>query len=99
MSAREQQAASTPTAAAQEQTSGLLDQIVDLMPRAVERDRAKDMIDNLVGQVMAGTVVWDKSVTKTINKAIDAIDAVLSKQLAAIMHAPAFQALEGSWRG
>lgn len=93
---QQEQAAAATTS---EQSAGLLDQIVSRMPRAVERDRAKEMIDNLVGQVMAGTVVWDKSVTKTINKAIEAIDGVLSKQLAAIMHTPQFQQLEGSWRG
>ena len=34
-----------------------------------------------------------------IAAAIAGLDALLSKQLAAIMHAPAFQRLEGTWRG
>src|SRR5262249_22722247 len=34
-----------------------------------------------------------------INAGIQAIDNALSKQLAAIMHHPDFQKLEGSWRG
>jgi type VI secretion system protein ImpC len=85
--------------AAQEAQATLLDQIVESMPKAVERDRARDLIDNLVREATAGTVVWDRNVTRTINKAIEGIDEALSKQLAAIMHAPEFQKLEGSWRG
>ena len=45
---------------------------------------------------LKGTVTFDKNVTKTINQAIDAIDAAMSKQLAAIMHHPDFQKLEGT---
>ena len=48
---------------------------------------------------MKGTIRFDKNVSKTITTAITAIDAVMSKQLAAIMHNEAFQKLEGSWRG
>jgi hypothetical protein len=36
---------------------------------------------------------------KTVTGAVQAIDAVISKQLAAIMHDEQFQKLEGSWRG
>jgi len=99
MSKAEKQADS---AAVTETTSGqasVLDQIIDHMPTTVERDRAKELIDNLVRTSLAGQVTFDKSVTKTINRAIEAIDATLSKQLAAIMHHPSFQKLEGSWRG
>jgi type VI secretion system protein ImpC len=48
---------------------------------------------------MVGTVTYDKNITKTINAAIKAIDGKLSEQLAAVMHHPDFQKLEGSWRG
>jgi type VI secretion system protein ImpC len=48
---------------------------------------------------MKGTIKWNKSVTVSINKAIKAIDAAVSKQLAAVMHNAKFQQLEGSWRG
>jgi len=48
---------------------------------------------------MKGTVKWDKNLSITINAAIQAIDEVMSKQVAAIMHSEKFQKLEGSWRG
>ncbi len=70
-----------------------------MMPRAVEKDDAKDMVKNLIGAAMQGTVVWDRSVTRTINKAISQIDESMSRQLAEVMHNPQFQKLEGSWRG
>lgn len=67
--------------------------------RMTEQADAKDLIGNLVQQALKGTVTWDRNVTKTIKAGMDAIDAALSKQLAAIMHCPALQKLEGSWRG
>lgn len=77
----------------------LLDQILDQMPKAVERDRGKEMVETLVGEVMQGTMKWDKNVSRTLNSAIAAIDAKITQQLSAIMHNEAFQKLEGSWRG
>src|SRR5271156_3448328 len=89
-----------PAAAPQEQqASSVLDQILDQMPKAVEPERRKDLVKTLVDESLGGTVVWDKSVTKTIDRAIEQLDAALSKQLAAIMHRPEFQKLEGAWRG
>ena len=82
-----------------EQVTSLLDSITNMMPRAVEKDDAKDMVKNLIGAAMQGTVVWDRSVTRTINKAISQIDESMSRQLAEVMHNPQFQKLEGSWRG
>jgi type VI secretion system protein ImpC len=53
----------------------------------------------LVDQALAGVVTFDKNITKTINATIKAIDEKLSAQLAAVMHHPDFQKLEGTWRG
>lgn len=61
--------------------------------------KPEDLIKTIVDQVQAGAAKFDKNVTKTIKSAMSAIDAVVSKQLAAVMHAPEFQRLEGSWRG
>lgn len=94
--AREQ---AKPQAAAPEAAEGsLLDAVIGLTPQTAP-DRAKEMLEALVGQVMAGVVKWDKNLTRTINRAIALIDAKLSKQLAAVMHHPEFQQLEGTWRG
>jgi len=48
---------------------------------------------------MKGTVTFSKNVTQTINQAIAALDATLSKQLAKVMHHPDYLKLEGTWRG
>ena len=85
-------------AEAQTQEVNILDQILTAT-KQTERSRAEDLMKTLVDQAMAGVVTWDKNVTKTINARIAAIDEVLSKQVAAILHHPSFQKLEGSWRG
>ena len=96
MSAEQEIAKSAQTT---EASFSLLDQITSAMPKAVERDEAQDMVRNLISAAMAGTLVWDKSVTKTIRQAIKQIDERMSRQLAQIMHNDQFQKLEGSWRG
>jgi type VI secretion system protein ImpC len=96
MSTEQERSASAQTT---EQSASLLDQITSAMPRAVERDEAQDMVKNLIGAAMAGTLVWDKSVTRTIRQAIKQIDERMSRQLAEVMHHDQFQKLEGSWRG
>ena len=62
-------------------------------------DTTKELLSVLMGQVMEGTVSWDKNLTKTIEDAIVGIDAKISEQLSEAMHHDAFQKLEGSWRG
>ena len=57
------------------------------------------LLKTLTKEAMGGTVKWDTNLSRTINSAIDAIDAAMSKQLNAIMHDEKFQQLEGSWRG
>lgn len=85
-------------AAAEAQAGGLLDAVIDMTPQT-EPDQARDLLSNLVDAVMTGTVTWDKNLTRTITKAIDMIDAKMSKQLNAVMHSPEFGKLEGTWRG
>jgi len=95
----EAQGASQGAAASTSAAGSLLDQITQMMPKAVEKPRRDELIRSLVEESVKGTIRFDKNVSKTINGAISAIDAVMSKQLAAIMHNEAFQKLEGSWRG
>ena len=87
-------------AAATETTEGLsfLDQVVAATKQTAP-DAAQDLVKNLVEQALAGTVTFDKNLTRTFDRAIAAIDRKLSEQLNAIMHNPKFLALEGSWRG
>ena len=76
-------------AAATETTEGpsFLDQVV-AATRQTAPDRLEDLVKNLVEQALAGTVTFDKNLTRTINRAIAAIDRKLSEQLDAIMHHP-----------
>jgi type VI secretion system protein ImpC len=87
-------------AAAQAETkeASILDKVLEATPKN-DRSRVEDLMGNLIRESLKGTVTWDKNVTRTINKGIEAIDAALSKQLAVIMHTPEFQKLEGTWRG
>jgi hypothetical protein len=97
MSTGEQPQAAQATAEAQVQEISL-DDIISAT-KQTERPRAQELLGTLVDQALAGVVKYDKNVTKTINAAIAALDQKLSTQLAAIMHHPDFQKLEGSWRG
>src|SRR5437868_10624091 len=98
MSANPQAQAGAAAAATTTQEGSLLDQVLTAT-KATERDRAQDLIRTLTEEALKGTVSWDKNVTKTIKAGIQAIDNALSKQLAAVMHHPDFQKLEGTWRG
>jgi type VI secretion system protein ImpC len=86
-------ATSTETAA-----PGLLEQIIT-NTKQTQPDRAQDLVKNLVEQALAGTVTFDRNLTRTFDKAVAAIDAKMSAQLNAIIHDPKFLKLEGSWRG
>jgi|SRR5579884_565208 len=99
MSTGEQTAASTPEVTSVEVKQEVtLDKLLDNMQQT-ERSRGKELIDALVSEALTGTVTFDRSVTKTIKTAMKQIDETLSKQLAAIMHHPKFQKMEGTWRG
>jgi len=93
--------AQTATQAAEAATTegvSFLDQVIGATKQTAP-DQTTDLVKNLVEQAMAGTVVFDKNVTRTFNRAIEVIDRKLSEQLNAIMHDPKFTKLEGTWRG
>ena len=91
---------SAPAAASAVQVveGGLLDQAIKAT-KQTERSRAQELLQTLTEEALKGTLTWSKDVTRTITAGIKAIDAALSKQLAAIIHTPEFQRLEGAWRG
>jgi type VI secretion system protein ImpC len=83
-------------------SQSLLDQIVDtgIRPRDdAGRERARDLVQTLVAELVAPGMVVAKGVGETINARIAAIDEMLSRQVDQIMHHADFQRLEGSWRG
>ncbi len=79
----------------------LLEKIIDQgrWKDPANRALARDIIGELAKQVLEGEITISKDTEAMINARIAAIDALLTKQLNEIMHAPDFQKLEGSWRG
>jgi len=64
-----------------------------------ERARAKDLIGELVAQVLEGTVVVSSNLSATIDARVAQLDSLISEQLSRILHAPEFQKMESTWRG
>ena len=84
------------------QESALLDQIVEqskVAKSSTEHERAKDLISELVSQVLEGTVVVSDNLAATIDARVAELDHLISEQLSTIMHAPEFQKLESTWTG
>lgn len=89
--------ASPPTATTTEGAS-LLDQVITATPQT-EQSRAKELISTFVDEALKGAIVYKRDLIRSIGTCIEEIDAQISKQLAAIMHTPEFQKIEGTWRG
>ena len=98
MSTGDEQQAQPGAAETESQQASLLDQAI-ANTKSSTPDHAKELLEVVTREAMAGTVTFDKDVTRTINQAITRIDATVSQQLAAIMHSESFQKLEGTWRG
>jgi len=91
-----------PAAAAVELDASLLDQIVAqsrVAKSTDEHERARDIIGELVTQVMQGTMVVSNNLSAMIDARLAELDGMISNQLSAVMHAPEFQKLESSWTG
>jgi type VI secretion system protein ImpC len=85
-----------------EQEGSLLDQILSegrLARDEFQKEQAKDMIAEFVGQVMSGTLTMSKNMDVAINSRIAEIDRLITSQMNEIMHHEDFQKLEASWRG
>ena len=95
----EKQAEAAAAGASTTSSVSVLDQAIEATKKQVPADRVKEWMAALGDTVTQGVVKWEKNVSRTLKEAIAAIDALVSKQLAAIMHAPEFQKLEGTWRG
>ncbi len=80
----------------------LLDQIVahSRVARSdSEREHAKDIISELVREVMQGTVVVSDNLSVTLDARVAELDRLISEQLSEVIHHPDFQRLESSWTG
>ena len=82
--------------------ASLLDQVVEqskIAKSESEHLRARDLIAELVAEVMQGTVVVSENLARSLDARIAELDRMLSEQLSLVMHAAEFQQLESSWRG
>lgn len=82
--------------------SSLLDNIVAQSRVArseTEHARAKDIIAELVREVMDGTVVMSENLGATLDARVAELDRLISLQLSEVMHNPEFQKLESTWTG
>src|SRR5512140_2862051 len=80
----------------------LLDQIVEegrIARDPAGKERGKNLVREFVAQVLEGSMTVSKDSEAMINARIAQIDHLLSIQLNEILHNPAFQKLEASWRG
>jgi type VI secretion system protein ImpC len=95
----------TPALAQQAATTtqdSLLDSIVSQSKVArsdSEHARAKDIISELVREVMQGTVVVSDNLSATLDARVAELDRLISVQLSEIIHNPVFQKLESTWTG
>jgi type VI secretion system protein ImpC len=81
---------------------GLLDQIVAqgrFARDAAAQERGRDMVKEFVNQVLQGHMTLTRDAEASIQARIAQIDRLISLQLNEILHYPAFQKLEGTWRG
>ncbi len=61
--------------------------------------RAEHWLENWIQQALDGQELIDENWKAWVDATVGDIDQKISVQLAAIMHHPDFQALEGAWRG
>jgi type VI secretion system protein ImpC len=96
------QQAAAAAAAAQTTEKSLLDQIVDegkLARDPAARERGKSLVKEFVAQFLEGSMTLSRDSEAMINARIAQIDHLISLQLNEILHHPAFQKLESTWRG
>ena len=97
-----QAAPSQAAAAAAAESSSLLDQIVTQSKVArsdAEHTRARDIISELVREVLQGTVVVSDNLSVTLDARVAELDRLISDQLSEVMHSADFQKLESTWTG
>jgi len=97
-----------PQSAPASQTTGqvqersLLDEMVEegrFGSDTAAKQRGKDLVKEFVGQFLEGNMTIARDAEMMINARIAQIDHLVSIQLNEILHQPAFQKLEASWRG
>ena len=83
----------------QDKKYSILDEVINATGNDTERDYTEGLIKILTEEALGGVVSWDRSLIHTISQAVSRIDKLVSNQVSEILHNPAFQKLEGTWRG
>jgi type VI secretion system protein ImpC len=102
MSAAKSEASANQTTVEQTSEQGLLDQIVAqgrFNRDAASLERGRDMVKEFVAQVLEGHMTLTRDAEASIQARIAQIDRLISLQLNEVLHYPAFQKLEATWRG
>ncbi len=101
MSSAEQAPAAAATATQTTEAPSLLDQVIKATrPQSEkEQERAKDYFRQFLDQAVKPGQVVSKDVETNIKTWIGEIDKKLTAQLNEVMHDPAVQKLESTWRG
>jgi type VI secretion system protein ImpC len=77
----------------------------DLVDRGMQeapaeaKPRSRELVEKFVRQVLKGDIARSGRTEALIDERIRQIDELLSRQVTEILHEPAFQKLEASWRG
>lgn len=82
--------------------TGLLDQIIEesrVAQSDQEKHRARDIISELVSQVLEGEVIVSDNLAASLDARVAELDRLISEQLSEVMHAAEFQSLESAWTG
>ena len=98
MSSGEQLEPKQPAEAVTTERPSLLEDAIKATKQAT-RPEAEAMFRQLAEWAMKDVVRRDKTSKRSLEAGIQYLDAQISQQLAAIMHHPDFQKLEGTWRG
>jgi type VI secretion system protein ImpC len=102
MSAQETAAVAAGAKVTETSEQGLLDQIVAqgrFTRDQATLDRGRDLVKEFVSQVLEGHMTLTRDAEASIQARIAQIDRLISLQLNEVLHYPAFQKLEGTWRG
>lgn len=87
---------------AEAREASILDQIIEesrVAQSDQEKNRARDIISELVSQVLEGEVIVSENLAASLDARVAELDRLISEQLSEVMHAPEFQALESAWTG
>ena len=102
MSPQEAAAAAATQSSEAVAEQSLLEQIVAqgrFTRDAASLERGRDMVKEFVSQVLEGHMTLTRDAEATIQARIAQIDRLISLQLNEVLHYPAFQKLESTWRG